>query len=169
MPERNHKILLLALGNDILGDDAVSLFAARELGKRFHDQLDILEAPIAGFALLDLLAGYEKVLILDSIVAPGSVPGAVRELTINDLSTRSFSSPHYVGLSEVLELANRLDIPFPNEIRILAIDVCDPYRLHEGLTEEVNAQLPKFVDEAENILLRWIPRFAEHRNVLPAR
>ena len=155
MTGRTHNILLLALGNDILGDDAAGLVASRELRKQFHGQIDIVETSIAGFALLDYLAGYEKVLILDSMVGTDHSQGSVRELTVKAFRSQAFSSPHYVGLMDVIELAERLEIDFPKDIRILVIEVSDPFVLREGLTQEIDLQLPRFVDEAEKILRSW--------------
>jgi hydrogenase maturation protease len=155
MTGRTHDILLLALGNEILGDDAAGLLACRELRKQFHDQIDIVETSIAGFALLDHLAGYEKVLILDSMVGSELSQGSVHELTVEAFRSQAFSSPHYVGLMDVIELAERLEIDFPKDIRILAIDVSDPYVLREGLTPEIESQLSHLVDEAEKILQTW--------------
>jgi hydrogenase maturation protease len=145
------------LGNDILGDDAVGLVACRELGKRFQEQIDFVEAPVAGFALLDYLAGYKKVLILDSIVVPPNKVGSVRELAVDDFRDQSFSSPHFVGLNDVIQLASRLQIDFPSEIRILAMTICDPFVLREGLTLAIQTQMTRFVNDAERILRSWIP------------
>lgn len=158
---RDHKILLLALGNDILGDDAVGLYAARELGKQFSGQIEILEAPIGGFALVDILHGYERVLIVDSITSASRKPGLVREIAIDDFQEQSFPSPHYVGLKEIIELAQKLEIPFPSEIRILGIEVTDPYILRDGLSPEIEAHLPTLVREAERILGGWTCEPAE--------
>lgn len=150
-----NNILVLALGNDILGDDAAGLIAARELDKRFREQIEIIEAPVAGFALLDFLAGYERALILDSVIGTATTQGTVRELMVEEFRSQSFSSPHYVGLKEIMELARCLDIDFPSKIRILSIEVSDPFVLHEGLSTALVSQIPHFVDEAARILQSW--------------
>jgi hydrogenase maturation protease len=155
MTVRAHDILLLALGNDIMGDDAAGLVAARELERRFGEQIDVIEAPVAGFALLDYLAGYKKVLILDSVLGIAHAEGTVREVTPNEFSPATFVSPHYVGLPDVIALAGKLEIDFPNEIRILVIEISDPFILREGLTPNLDSQIPHFVEEAERILERW--------------
>lgn len=155
MTVRAHDILLLALGNDIMGDDAAALVASRKLGRRFGDQIDILEAPIAGFALLDFLAGYRKVLILDSVVGIANAQGTVRELLPKELAPAAFTSPHYVGLPDVLALAEKLEIDFPDVIRILVIEISDPFVLREGLTPILDSHIPDFVDKAERILEDW--------------
>jgi len=153
--ERTNKILLLGLGNDILGDDAIGLVASRLIHQRFYSQIDVVEAPVAGFALLDYLAGYERALILDSLVVVDGEQGSIRELKSNDFPSQSLLSPHYVGLKDVMDLAQRLNIDFPTYIRILVIGISDPFVLREGLTPELTSQLPRFILSAEAILRGW--------------
>ncbi|HEY6952947.1 MAG TPA: hydrogenase maturation protease [Bacteroidota bacterium] len=152
---RERKILLLALGNDILGDDGVGLYAARTLAKKWSHRIEIVEAPIGGFALIDLLHGYDKVLILDSISGVSAKPGTLRELSVDDFHEQSFASPHYVGLKEIVELAVHLEIPFPSEIRILGMEVADASILRKGLSPEIESELPRLIQSAETILVEW--------------
>ncbi len=118
METRKNKILVLALGNDIMGDDGAALEAADLLEKEFAGEIDIFKVSSAGFMLLDILEGYEKVLILDTILA-ATEPGNFRELTLSELSGRLSESPHYAGLPEVINLAEKLGIKFPDEIKYL--------------------------------------------------
>ena len=155
---KRNQILLLALGNDIMGDDAVALLAARRLEYQLGKTIDVVEAPVAGFALLDLMQGYDKVLIVDSAVTECHEPGAIYEIPLADLPEDAFSSPHYAGLKDVISIAQRLQISFPTEIRILAIEVVDPFVLRESLTSQIHARVPDLVSEAERILQCW---FAE--------
>ncbi len=147
--------LVLALGNEILGDDAVGLLAARRLADEWKGRVEIKEASTAGFGLLDYLSGYDRVLILDSIVGDSGSAGTVQLMTPSDFSPGSVSSPHFVGLSELSEAARALEIPFPTEIKLLVMSVTDPFVLRESLTKEVADALPKFVESARRILTSW--------------
>jgi hydrogenase maturation protease len=155
MGETGGKVLVLALGNDIMGDDAIGLLAARSLRECLSSEVDVVEMPVAGFALLDYLHGYQRALIIDSISTGESTPGSIRELSLSDLPEDSFSSPHYAGLNEVVALARELDITFPQEIRILVMEVNDPFVLREGLSRDIQRRLPAFVKKAEKILTAW--------------
>jgi hydrogenase maturation protease len=148
-------ILILALGNDVMGDDAVGLHAARLLRPLLPERVTIREAPVGGFELMELMEGFERVLIIDAI-AKGAAPGTIHFLSASDFTTVVSSSPHYVGLPEVIQLAERLGIPFPVDIRILAIDVEDPYRIVEELSPEARAALPGVVDRALKIVEEWL-------------
>jgi hypothetical protein len=73
IPSRKPQALLLALGNPLMGDDGVAPLAARALRRRYREDIDIDESPVAGFALLDLLSGYNRALIIDAS-ATGNAP-----------------------------------------------------------------------------------------------
>lgn len=147
--------LVLGLGNDILGDDAVGVLAARELGAGLPAAIEIVETAEAGIALMERMEGRERVLILDSIMTRRCEPGTVLELGPEDFGKVAAPSPHYAGLPEVLDLADRLGIPFPSEIQILAMEVEDPFEIREGLTPKVAAALPTFVARAKSVIRRW--------------
>lgn len=149
------KVLVLGLGNEIMGDDAVGLFVARELKTRWGRALDVVEASIAGFALLDLLKGFDRVLIVDAIATGNSPPGTVVELSPDEFQKKSTFSPHFVGLTDVVGLADKLDIPFPPTIRILGIEVEDPFVVREGLSETIAESVKSLLSRAELILLEW--------------
>lgn len=148
-------VLVLGLGNDILGDDAVGILAARELRAGLLDTIDVIESAEAGIALMERMEGRERVLILDSIMTRQCEPGTLMELGPEDFGKVAAPSPHYAGLPEVLALAVRLEIPFPSEIRILAMEVEDPFEVREGLTPKVAAALPALVARAREILSGW--------------
>lgn len=147
--------LLLALGNDILGDDGVGLAAARILKTEYNDEVDVEESAEAGLALMELLEGYERALILDAIVTGRHPVGTVLEFGTEIFQRVLAPSPHYAGMPEILALARRLELVFPTEIRILALEVEDPYHLRESFTPSVEAAFPAFVAEARLILSQW--------------
>lgn len=152
-----NRIMILALGNDIMGDDAAGLIAARELKKEFNDDVDIFEVSSAGFSLIDVLEGYKKVLVLDSIPATSRAEISIKELSKEDLLSNQFMlSPHYVGFPELLELAKKLKIKFPNEIRVLVIGIHDGSIIREGLSDEIKDKIPLLVEKASRIIKEWL-------------
>jgi hydrogenase maturation protease len=151
-------ILVLALGNDVMGDDGVGLAAARELRGRYPDSVDVVESGEAGLALLELLEGYDRALLVDSIQTGRHEPGTVLSLPRDALRAVAAPSPHYAGLPEVFDLARRLNVSLPREIEVLAVEVKDPYTVREGLTAEVASAVPRVVERASAILDGWIAR-----------
>ncbi|MBI3950550.1 MAG: hydrogenase maturation protease [Acidobacteria bacterium] len=155
MSAPNRPILVLALGNDLLGDDGVGLAAARILRGEFQDVVEMVESSEAGLALMEMLEGYERVLLLDAVVTGGCPPGTVLEFSLENFQKIVASSPHYAGLPEVLAIAEQLEIAFPRELCLLAMEVESPYELHEGLSLSAQKALPTFVERARQVLQGW--------------
>jgi hydrogenase maturation protease len=151
----NHKTLVIAVGNEILGDDAVGFYAARVLRTAIGAGVDIIEASGTGFALMDLMEGYDNVLLIDSIVTENTRPGTIHQFTPEDFKDTVSSSPHYTGIPELFQLANQLKIRFPRNFLILAMEIEKDYTFREGLTESVEKSLPKLIDKAKVILRSW--------------
>ncbi len=149
------KVLVLGLGNEIMGDDAAGILAARELRNRWGEAIDVMETSNAGFSLLDPLEGYKFVLIIDTIVTGTCVPGTIRELSLEDFTQTSAFSPHVIGLHEVVRIARELGISFPSTIRILTMEVSDPFVIREGLSAPIASRLQELVRTAEEMLLSW--------------
>lgn len=149
------RILVLALGNDLLGDDGVGLAAARKLKEHFGDSVDIVETSEAGLALMEWLSGYDRALLLDAVVTGQQPPGTIVEFFPDDFQRVIAPSPHYAGIPEVLAMAEQLRLPFPAELRILALEVENPFDFHEGFTPPVEAALDGYVEAARRILESW--------------
>lgn len=155
MNARAYPTLLLALGNDLLGDDAVALVAARNVKEEFIHRLEVVESIEAGIILMDLMAGYKRALLLDSIISGDSPPGSIKEYSREDFSRVVAPSLHYAGLPEVFNLARLLGIDFPEEIRILTMEIEDPYHFGAELSPAVKQALPEYVKKAGEILHQW--------------
>ena len=140
------------MGSDILGDDAVGLLAVRSLKEEFHESVTITEAMTGGLKIMEILEGYERVLILDAIMTKQNPVGTILELSKEQFHKTVAIAPHFVSLPEAIQLADHLGIRFPKEIRILAMEIDDPYQVTEELTPAVRQALPEFVRRARNIL-----------------
>ncbi len=156
MSDTNRKILLLGLGNDILADDGVGIVAARLLKEEFEHDVDVAEASVSGFALLEILEGYEKALLLDAVATGRYSPGTILEFSRDDFQKVIAPSPHLAGLPEFFRLAETTGIPLPKDIRILAMEVEDPYYFRETLSPVVEKALPAFVERGRRVLIEWL-------------
>ncbi|MBE3050465.1 hydrogenase maturation protease, partial [Candidatus Bathyarchaeota archaeon] len=68
-------MLVLGVGNPILSDDGVGIHVARELKKREMPGVDVEELAASGLELLDVVRGYDKVVIIDAIQTTNGRPG----------------------------------------------------------------------------------------------
>ncbi|MFQ5811699.1 MAG: hydrogenase maturation protease [Anaerolineae bacterium] len=150
------RILVLGLGNGVLRDDGVGIHAARALRDRLDGKAEVQESSTAGLALLEQLIDYDKAIIIDAVVSQEGVPGQIHKLSLEDLGSVIAPSPHYAGLPEVIALANSLAVKFPEEIKIYAMEVEDPYTIKEGLTDGVRQALPKLIETVEEKVNEWV-------------
>jgi len=150
--KRSSSTVVLALGNDILGDDAVGFHAARHLRAECPEGVDVIETGEAGLALLDHLEGYDRALILDAIATGRCRPGTVLSWHRRDFKDIVSPSPHFSGLPELIHLAERVGMRFPTEMRVLAMEVDNPTVFRESLTPEARKALPELVTQARRVL-----------------
>jgi hydrogenase maturation protease len=145
--DRARQLLVLGLGNDILTDDAVGLHVVQELRRELagHPVIDFRETTEMGLALLDFITGYRAVAIVDSIQTGKAAPGFLHELDEVALNQLTGRSPHFVGVSETLALGKQLGLHMPEQVRIFAIEVEDPFTLGTSLTPALQAALPGVV------------------------
>lgn len=152
---RPRPVLVLALGNDILGDDGVAFHAARLLRAEFPESVEVVETGEAGLPLLDHLEPYGRALILDA-AATGKCPaGTILRWDRDDFRRCVAPSQHSAGLPHILELAERLGMAFPVELQVICMEVTDPTVFRENLTEEAAQALPAMVDTARKVLAAW--------------
>ena len=128
---------------------------AHALRHRYSKQIDFRDSAEAGLAMLDIMSGYKRVLLLDSITTGRNEPGTILEFSRKDFDKVTGPSPHYAGLPEVLALAKILGMAFPEEIRILAMEIESPVDFTESLSDEIAEALPAYVEKACRILQEW--------------
>jgi hydrogenase maturation protease len=142
------KTLVLGLGNMILTDDRVGMIVAEEVGRRVDaDDVTVTQASIGGLGLLELVVGYEKVIIVDAIQTEEGQPGQVHRLYADEFRPHlRGASSHDISLATALELGRQLHEDIPGEIVILAVEAADVETFGEELTPAVAAAVPEVVE-----------------------
>ena len=142
------KTLVLGLGNSILTDDAVAFAVVEEVERRIdRKDVTVSRASVGGLGLLELVVGYDRVIILDAIQTGLADPGHLHRLTPDEFrgSLRAASS-HDVSLATALELGRQLRKDIPREIVIIAVEAVDVETFGEELTPAVAAAVPQAVE-----------------------
>jgi hydrogenase maturation protease len=146
--------LLLGLGNDILTDDAIGLLIASALesdlaGRGIH----VRQSAEMGLALLDLIAGYRIVVVLDAIQTKRAPAGFIHELDADNLKVLPAISPHFLGVGEMLALGRQLGLSMPSRLKILAVEVNDPFTVGVTLTQQLREALPVLIERVRTIVI----------------
>jgi len=129
--------------------------AARELRQRLGVRADVIDTSISGLALLEVLTGYDQAVIIDAICTGRDTPGTISQLDPADLAPVTAPSPHYAGLPEMFDLAEQLNLEFPQEIVIYAVEVSDPFTIDGPMTPAVEQALPELVRKVEEQVTQW--------------
>lgn len=141
-------ILILGLGNIILSDDRIGIEVGRQVHESLRDDgVDFLEASAGGLALLDAVCGYRKVILIDAIQTGGRI-GMLHEFKADDfVGSMRLASVHGVDFFTALETGRKLGMKVPDDIRIYAIEVHDPFTFSEEMTPQVAEAVPGIVRE----------------------
>jgi len=146
MSEEKKRIVVLGVGNLLLGDEGVGIHAINELKKEsFDGNVKIIDGGTAGIDLLFWLEDADYVIIVDCVEADAE-PGAIFRLPAEELIRNApgqIASLHGINLQEVLFIANKLGKLPPAVIYGVQgkeIGFCD------RLSPQVNKVLPRLVE-----------------------
>lgn len=150
------KTLILGLGNPILTDDGVGIRVVRALsGRTLPPEVSFAEAGVGGLRLLETIAGYERVILVDAILISGGRPGGLCILGPGDLHSSLHSgSAHDLSFAAALSLGRELGMKIPEDrhIKIVAIQAVDVQTLGEKMTPVVEAAIPRATETVLEIL-----------------
>jgi hydrogenase maturation protease len=162
---------IIGLGNSILTDDGAGIYAAREVSRRLaeaglHTGVDILESEVAGFDLMEMMTGWKRVILIDSIQFDGLEPGTVVQIEPDDLHTSlRIRSVHQIDLPTVLELGRRMGLEMPAKLTIFGIQAEDPFTFGESLTDAAE----RGKNEAVELVLKALATdFSAHPALQPS-
>lgn len=154
LEKRAGRTLVLGIGNEIRGDDAVGLHVARRVKEQLPAELaahvDVEEACTGGFDLVDYLRGYDRAVVADAIKTEGGEPGTVHRFSADALKpTAHLGHSHGVNLASALAVLSELELGAPGEVAVVAVEAEWLYEFKEGLSPRVAAA----VEEAAGAVL----------------
>ena len=142
--------LVLGVGNPILTDDAVG-FRVAHLIKEAKPELTVIETAEAGLTLLELINGFARVIIIDSVKTGHGRPGTLHRLTLDQINPDwNFCSTHGIDIKMAFELGRKLDYKLPTKLSIYGIEVEDNKNFGEKCTEKVEKSIPDIAREIIN-------------------
>lgn len=158
------RVLVLGLGNILLGDEGLGVRAAERLAERFDlsEGVDVVDGGTAGFDLIEILAGRAHVIVLDAVDGEGGPGTLVRlEPAAVPVGWRAKQSHHQLGLGDVLAALTLLD-EAPGAMTVLGL-VPQDLELGLALSPAVAARLDDLVDAAAAALASLGVVLAERR------
>ena len=139
--------LVLGMGNPILADDGVGLYVAERLqAGPMPDGVEVKLSEVAGLRLLELVKGYDKVVIVDALRS-GREPGDIVRYEARDFKGgHRYGSAHSIGLHTALELGRQLGMPMPDDVTVFAVEGEDVETFSEKFSAPVAEAAEKVID-----------------------
>ena len=143
-------ILVLGLGNPLLGDEGVGVRVIEELkGLDLPDGVALVDGGTTGLGLISVMEGYQRVIVVDA-ADMGQPPGRVVKFAPSEVQFRMANDPlslHQVGFGEVLALAEALGVSPPH----LTIIGVQPDRI--GVGEEMSPEVEQAIPQCIGLVL----------------
>ena len=139
-------VLVLGIGNVLLGDEGAGVHAVRRLEREsWPPHVTLLDGGTGGFHLLSLFQEYERIVLVDATM-DGQPPGTVRVIRPRFASDYPKTlSAHDIGLKDLVESAALLG--HTPEVVLIVVSVKTlPEGLHAELSPEVAAALPRVAE-----------------------
>jgi hydrogenase maturation protease len=161
------RTLILGMGNPILCDDAVGIRLARdfrthlEAASETDPDVNIIEdCSVGGLNLLDLVTGYERLIVFDSIRTTEAQPGSWHAMTGETFrETMNLNNVHDANFTTALELGRQMGacIPSPEDVHIFAVEILDNTTFSETMTPELESAYADFSREIIDQALALLP------------
>lgn len=151
----NKKVLILGVGNYLMGDEGMGVHLARQLSNELDDErIDVVDGGTGGFALMELFETYPTVILADATLDQKPA-GTIR--LIQPKFSADFPramSTHEIGLKDVVESLILLDKLPKIYLFVMSIEKVQPLSIE--LSEEISDALPdlkmKMIQLAQSLI-----------------
>lgn len=150
--ESEKRILILGIGNLLMGDEGVGVHLVRRLAEEEWPQGVVIEdGGTAGFQLMGFLDDYPIVILIDAALEPDRA-GQFR--LVQPRFSKDYPkalSTHDIGLKDLLDGMQLLD-RMPN-VYLFVISISDLQPLKVGLSPETKALLPEVAKAVRELVM----------------
>lgn len=144
------KVLIVGLGNPILGDDGVGWMVAEDVRRHLPEgvPVDVLCLSLGGLSLMEHLIGYDQVILVDAFSTDAPV-GSISVLKLSQLPNYSafhITSVHDTSLQKAMELGREMGAHLPEEVIVVGIATDHIHEFSEDLSSPVARVVPCVVN-----------------------
>ena len=145
------RVLIIGVGNEMRGDDALGILAVQELRRSVPEGVDCVERDGEGGELIETWRNYQRVILIDAF-SSGAIPGMLHccDVSITRIPPQFFRySSHSFGVGHAVEIARRLQL-LPQEFTIYGIEA-KSFKAGEPLSQPVRSRMPELL---ESVILK---------------
>jgi hydrogenase maturation protease len=123
----------------LLGDDGVGIRVAAIVRAAVdREGVDVEEAAVGGIRFLEMILGYDRVVVADALQSGPDGMGRIRRFESCDAAApRHLGCVHDVGYFEAVSLGRKLGLPVPDIITVYGVGVGDCATFRERLSPPV--------------------------------
>jgi len=145
-------VIVIGVGNPIMGDDAIGILTLEEL-RKISNRTDttFMTAQLSGIPLAEMLIGYDKAIIIDSIIKTECRYGELCHLKSPKNSNQYSESMHTIGFHDAIHVLERHSARMPDAINIYAINIKFEQVVSDKISEELAGNIPDYALEIANI------------------
>lgn len=149
--DKSNKILVLGIGNYLMGDEGVGVHAIHALSKHeLPENMDIMDGGTGSFDLMPILAKYPIAIFIDATMdqkAPGTISTLYPKFAAD---FPKVLSAHDVGLKDMIDaLEFKEELP---RIVLVTVTIDEIRPMTIKLSTAVKNALPNVVEEVVNIV-----------------
>jgi hydrogenase maturation protease len=154
----SNRILVLGLGNPILGDDGVGWKVAEAVNAMLGPlsaRVEVEFASLGGLSLMERMLGYTRAILVDSMETGRDPVGTVRVLALADLEdpmSGHSASAHDASLITALQAAQSMGEQVPARVDLVTIEARLSFDFTENLSAEIAAAVPIATAEVLKLL-----------------
>jgi len=149
--EKKDKILVLGIGNYLMGDEGVGVHSIHALSKiKLPENVDIMDGGTGSFDLMPILSQYPLVVFIDATLdaRPAGTIDVIYPKFAKDFPT--VLSAHDVGLKDMIDALEFQDeLP---RIILLTVSIKEMIPMTIKLTNDVQKSIPQVVEKVVGIL-----------------
>lgn len=174
------RILVIGLGNPILGDDGVGWQVCQQVQARLSSSqvVGILKMPaeaspaldgdfpvefdclsLGGLSLMERMIGYTHAIIIDAITTQIYPTGAILRFDLQELPNSAsgrLASAHDTSLQNALQMGRMMGAELPGEIVVVGIETQAIFDFSEKLSDETKASIPEASRIALDQIQDWL-------------
>jgi hydrogenase maturation protease len=157
-------VLLIGLGNPILGDDGVGWRVLESVESKLQNTsltngIEFEYLSLGGLALMERMEGYRDVILIDSILTGENPLGTIYSLPLSRLpnfSSGHSTAVHDTSLQTALELGRKMGLELPDDIWVVAVEAEQVFVFSDQLSKPIKRAVPKTVELVLEILEKGI-------------
>ena len=156
-------ILILGIGNPLMGDEGIGVRIAEELLRNFDfpENVEVIDAGTMGLGMLHLFKNRDHILVVDAVDGTGHEPGTIVTLSPEDIAPNQIMhSLHDMRFVNVLEAAQLTGVEPSAECVGVQITKIEPWTtdLSEALEEAIPSAVSAVLDKLEEMGVKPTPR-----------